>query len=741
MNSQAALLGVKQATLSPESDLWRHAAVRPLADHEAPLAEHQAPRSDGRDFSQVPVHASGLDGGHAEVSCPLSPTRCPFGGACHTCPTRVQAKLAIGRPDDKYEQEADRVADLVMRMPEPRLQRQAEPEEEEEETVQAKPLASQILPLVQRQAEPEEEEEEEEKSKPVQTELANDAQVQRQEEPEEEEEETLQAKPLASHITPLIQRQTEPEEEEEKEEEEPAQAKADSGRTSVVNPAAQAQINALRGGGQPLSAPDRAFFEPRFGYDFSHVQIYTDTRAAESAKAVHARAYTVGQHVVFGTGQYSPTTSTGRGLIAHELTHVVQQRSGLHRQPAQAKSTSSCAQWRQLPPYARSMLRHSFNTRNTAPGTEWIWNFRRSAADFICDPRFVEEGRAFAEVCTALRQVGLLGQVQRVSEIFTKHVQGIRFTPADPAGLQAVLSLNPRFCRDRWIGGEFSSSERKWRQLVPVGSPGLHIIVPTSGLCNAHIDTISPAAKRKPNGRCEYAVGAGLRHIWRDLLGGWRGIGSAIWGGLRFLGSKTWAGLRFLGSKIWSGLRYLGSKAWGGLRSLGRMLTAGKRPLTPEEKTEAEIVFADSLDWDKTRLAESRIMSIGGYARTPFNVAYFPPGSLSLPLGQRMPWIIHELTHVWQTQHGISFVRKLWTALRGKAAYEYGGEKELLRSAAAGKRFTDFNTEQQADICMQFYIAKKAKSDISAYLPFIDQVKGHSRMGDFPLPAGTTRMA
>ena len=73
-------------------------------------------------------------------------------------PLLIQAKLTINQPNDRYEQEADRVADVVMRMPEPRLQRQVEPEEEEEEElVQAKPLADRITPLVQRQVEPEEE--------------------------------------------------------------------------------------------------------------------------------------------------------------------------------------------------------------------------------------------------------------------------------------------------------------------------------------------------------------------------------------------------------------------------------------------------------------------------------------------------------------------------------------------------------------------------------------------------------
>ncbi len=80
------------------------------------------------------------------------------------------------------------------------------------------------------------------------------------------------------------------------------------------------------GGGQPLDATTRAFMEPRFGHDFSHVRVHTDERAAESARAVNALAYTVGRDVVFGVGQYAPGTLAGQSLIAHELAHTMQQR-------------------------------------------------------------------------------------------------------------------------------------------------------------------------------------------------------------------------------------------------------------------------------------------------------------------------------------------------------------------------------------------------------------------------------
>ncbi len=83
----------------------------------------------------------------------------------------------------------------------------------------------------------------------------------------------------------------------------------------------------LRTPGQPLDAGTRTFMALRFGHDFRDVRVHRDGQAAQSARAVNALGYTVGRHVVFGAGQYAPQTSEGRHLIAHELTHVLQQRS------------------------------------------------------------------------------------------------------------------------------------------------------------------------------------------------------------------------------------------------------------------------------------------------------------------------------------------------------------------------------------------------------------------------------
>jgi len=105
------------------------------------------------------------------------------------------------------------------------------------------------------------------------------------------------------------------------------QAKSREDATSEVPNDLESQINAIHGGGQPLAESERAYFEPRFGADFSQVRLHTDSQAAESARAVNARAFTVGQDVVFGAGQYAQGAREGRRLMAHELTHVVQQFS------------------------------------------------------------------------------------------------------------------------------------------------------------------------------------------------------------------------------------------------------------------------------------------------------------------------------------------------------------------------------------------------------------------------------
>ena len=106
------------------------------------------------------------------------------------------------------------------------------------------------------------------------------------------------------------------------------QRSARSGGGPVSAPASVNSV--LSTPGRPLDAPTRSFMEPRFGHDFGGVRVHDDAAGAESARAVNANAYTVGQHIVFDDGKYNPSSHAGKTLLAHELAHTVQQ-SGLQR--------------------------------------------------------------------------------------------------------------------------------------------------------------------------------------------------------------------------------------------------------------------------------------------------------------------------------------------------------------------------------------------------------------------------
>lgn len=113
------------------------------------------------------------------------------------------------------------------------------------------------------------------------------------------------------------------------------------------------------GPGEPLDAGARDFFEPRFGYDFGGVRVHSDARSAESAHALNASAYTVGSDVVFGAGEYAPSSRAGRQLLAHELAHVVQQTSAHSRAGApgvlQRKPTITIGQASSTPPKSKTV--------------------------------------------------------------------------------------------------------------------------------------------------------------------------------------------------------------------------------------------------------------------------------------------------------------------------------------------------------------------------------------------------
>jgi len=127
----------------------------------------------------------------------------------------------------------------------------------------------------------------------------------------------------------------------------------------------------LRSPGRPLDRGTRARMEPRFGHDFSGVRVHTDARAAESARAVNALAYTVGPDIVFGAGRYMPSSTAGGRLLAHELAHVVQQ-SGASRGPLSIGAADSAAERQAEAAAAAAVKGGAVSDLHARPEPEWI---------------------------------------------------------------------------------------------------------------------------------------------------------------------------------------------------------------------------------------------------------------------------------------------------------------------------------------------------------------------------------
>ena len=201
-------------------------------------------------------------------------------------PWPLQTKLEIGAIDDPLEREADHVAAQIMRVPEPASA--ATPTMSPGSANLASPGAT--LPR---------------SSAKLQRKCSCGGSCEQCKASQSEEE------------RPLLQRQT---------------STAATARNAAPGNAPPVVDDVLRSPGEPLDANTRQFMEGRLGQDFSSVRIHRDGQADEASASLGARAFTVGDHVAFRHGDYSPASPSGRSLLAHELTHVVQQRGGgVHR--------------------------------------------------------------------------------------------------------------------------------------------------------------------------------------------------------------------------------------------------------------------------------------------------------------------------------------------------------------------------------------------------------------------------
>lgn len=199
--------------------------------------------------------------------------------------TPIQTKMTVTASDDAYEAEADAVAEqVVQKMHAPGVQREAESGEAEEEELQAKRM-------VQREAEGGESEDEELQMKRM---------VQRETEGGESEEEELMAKRIQRSAPDMM-------------------GSFDVGQDF------EKQLSAARGGGKSLDSSLQAKMGDAMGADFSGVRVHEDGASDALNSSIQARAFTTGSDIYFKQGEYNPSSTEGQKLLAHELTHTVQQ--------------------------------------------------------------------------------------------------------------------------------------------------------------------------------------------------------------------------------------------------------------------------------------------------------------------------------------------------------------------------------------------------------------------------------
>ncbi len=288
---------------------------------------------------KTPPSSFSLSDSRKRASSHAQPTRAAMAQGAHTGhdfsrvrvtpapPGSLQARLTVGHPGDRFEREADLIADRVMQTS------VAEEPPHAKRAPRAPELPSNQAPTGSIRRSPDESAEtpaEEGDPDSAASNADGDAAA-----PEGGMETSAQsAEQLA--VTLLEEDDLEGNNASQAQAERPVgadgasivQARALPGQTPTVPSRYETAVNALRGGGSPLPAESRTFFEARFGHDFSRVRIHTGPDAGRMARTFGARAFTIGRDLVFGTEQYQPATPAGRWLLAHELTHVVQQQEG-----------------------------------------------------------------------------------------------------------------------------------------------------------------------------------------------------------------------------------------------------------------------------------------------------------------------------------------------------------------------------------------------------------------------------
>ena len=655
----------------------------------------------------------------------------------------IQAKLNIGKPNDKYEVEADAVADKV-------VQRWSNKnninQNNNGENIQAKPIAynTSISSFIQTKCDTCEQEEK----------------LQKKEGDEDLMKGTLQKKPI-------FESNSEPSSDDEKNvqrkcatckyEEKKVQTKSEND-SATASPSIESSLSASKGSGSPLTTSVKNEMESSFGTDFSNVGIHNNSTAVQMSKDLNAQAFTQGNDIYFNEGKYDTASTSGKHLLAHELTHTVQQ--GVVNKAV--KNTNSKVVQRGILGDAWdavtgtvndigegissgiSSIGNSLNSAwDTATGylgdaASWAWEGLKTLSSDVLDWL----STAGSAVWDAIKWLGNLAW------------EGIKILGTFLWKKLVVIGTNLwSFIKNIPI--------RLWRLIVQlwdgitgllgwawngISSAGVHVWDAVTGVFEWIGDGIEGALSWLGDGllngfnwAVDFVSDPTLDKLWNALTGSiswaWAGVkGFAKWGWDGVVGAAVW---------VWEGAKGFGKWIWDGLihfaEWLGRMIlyvldfvgllelleiTWGlifrMRKLTDDERNASlEVHPSGMLPYELVWIDENSVLTWvnGGRAITTAHVLHFKKG------GEPLHTVVHELSHVAQYQKtGSAYMAEAIHAQAFGAGYNYGN---LTTQRTEGKHFKDFNREQQAQICEDYYLTLHGGGPtlVTDLQPFIDEMR------------------
>lgn len=483
--------------------------------------------------------------------------------------------------------------------------------------------------------------------------------------------------------------------------------------------------------------------------DVSGVRIHDDARAARAAGLVDARAFTSGRDIYFGRGHYDPHTRAGRFLLAHELSHVVQQ--GATRAGESGVSTGPGA-----PSVQGSWLGNLWEGVKSVASSAWegvktgaaaVWSGIKTGASALWSGVKTVASGAWE----AMKAIGGWGW---------------NVLKAAAASVWDLITEAPA---------------RIWRLLKHVGSGFVDLLEGLWSGIKGAAGHVWEALKGVMRWAGEGVVGlfswvweglkGGARWAWRlvqgDFSGFWEGIadmfnwlgrgavGLAKWGWEGLSGAAVWAweGAKGFAKWIWRGV--VSGAAWVGrliakladLAGFGevwdliwQVIKFNSRPLEAAEITEAKKVFGDTISYWQVRVDEYSLIAVignlfagksgGGMGVTTFHTINFNKKIKPSPGSGDMAWLVHELTHVWQYERvGSQYIGEALHAQATKG-YDYGADNNYANNAngaalagatAAGKKLADFNREQQGEIASHYYMRQHHGLNTADWQPFVKE--------------------